>query len=278
MPTTHDTDPLILVTGGTGKTGRRIASRLWSAGHPVRIGSRQGQPPFDWHDRTTWDAALDGVGAAYLAYAPDVGFAGAADVVGELARTAVDAGVDRLVLLSGRGEAGAERAEWLVRDSGAAWTIVRAAVFAQNFTEGAFVDPIREGVLPMPVADVAEPFVDVDDIADVAVAALLDDRHAGQLYEVTGPRLLTFTQALAIIGARTGRPATYLQVAPAEMVAGLGAAGLPDDEAAALVDLFTTILDGRNSTVTDGVHRALGRPARDLTDVVASASIDGLVA
>jgi uncharacterized protein YbjT (DUF2867 family) len=265
MDTTADRRP-ILVTSGTGKTGRRVAARLWAADRPVRIGSRQGQPPFDWHDRATWGPALDGAGAAYLAYSPDIGFTGAADIVGELARTAVAAGVRRLVLLSGRGEAGAERGEQLVRDSGADWTIVRASVFAQNFTEGAFVDAIAEGVLPMPVADIAEPFIDVDDIADVVTAALLDDRHIGQLYEVTGPRLLTFTEALAILSP--DRPVAYVQVAPADMAAGLIDAGVPGDEAAELVELFTTILDGRNCSLADGVQRAVGRAPRDLTAMV----------
>src|SRR5215207_9278649 len=216
MHTTSEPRP-ILVTGGTGKTGRRVAARLPAAGRPVRIGSRHGRPPFDWHDPATWGPALDGTSAAYLAYSPDIGFAGAADIVGNVARTAVDAGVRRIVLLSGRGEEGAQRAERLVQSSGAEWTIVRAAVFAQNFTEGAFAGSIAEGVLPMPVADIVEPFIDVDDIADVATAALLDDRHVGQLYEVTGPRLLTFTEALEVLGT----PAAYVQVTPAEMVAGL---------------------------------------------------------
>jgi len=270
MNQTTSTDPRpVLVTGGTGKTGRRVAARLRAAGRPVRIGSRNGQPPFDWHDRTTWGPALDGAGAAYLAYSPDLGFTGAADIVGDLARTAVAAGVRRLVLLSGRGEAGAARGEQLVRDSGADWTIVRAAVFAQNFTEGAFVESIADGVLPMPVTDIAEPFIDVDDIADVATAALLDDRHVGRLYEVTGPRLLTFTEALAILVP--DRPVAYVHVAPAEMTAGLIAAGLPADEAAELVTLFTTILDGRNCSVTDGVQRAIGRAPRDLTAMVEAA-------
>jgi uncharacterized protein YbjT (DUF2867 family) len=264
--TTSDPRP-VLVTGGTGKTGRRLAVRLSAAGRPVRIGSRNGQPPFDWHDRSTWAAALEGTSAVYLAYAPDLGFAGAAEIVGDLAAAAVAAGVRRLVLLSGRGEEGARRAERLVQSSGADWTIVRAAVFAQNFTEGAFVDSIAAGILPMPVADIAEPFVDVDDIADVAVAAFLDDRHIGQVYEVTGPRLLTFTEALEILSP--ANPAAYVQVSPAEMVEGLVAAGLPADEATELVELFSTILDGRNVALADGVERALGRRPRDLVDVVA---------
>jgi uncharacterized protein YbjT (DUF2867 family) len=272
---TSTTPRTVLVTGGTGKTGRRVADRLRAAGHTVRIGSRTGSPPFDWHDPATWPAAVDGVDAAYLAYAPDLAFPGAADAVGAVARAAVERGVGTLVLLSGRGEARARRAEDLVRQAGAAWTIVRAAVFAQNFTEGTFVEQVLDGAVALPVADVAEPFVDIDDIADIAASALVDARHAGQLYEVTGPRLLTFGAALATIGAAIGRPVAYVHTSPAELRTGLVAAGVPDDDAANLVALFTEILDGRNSSLADGVQRALGRPAGDFGAVVDAAVAAG---
>jgi uncharacterized protein YbjT (DUF2867 family) len=264
-----------LVTGATGKTGRRVVARLTAAGHDVRPGSRAAAVPFDWHDRSTWASAVDGVGAAYLAYAPELAFAGAAETIGDFATFAVDHGVGRLVLLSGRGEARARLAESLVQRSGAEWTIVRAAVFAQNFSEGAFAEQVQDGAVTLHVADVAEPFVDVDDIAEIAAAALTDGRHGGQLYEVTGPRLLTFGAALATIGAAIGRPVGYVRIGADELRTGLVAAGLPDDDAAQLVALFGQILDGRNSSVTDGVRRALGRPATDFADVVARAAAAG---
>ena len=69
----------ILVTGGTGKTGRRIVDRLGALS--VRVGSRTGDPPFDWADRGTWDAALDGARAAYISYYPDLAFPGALEDV-----------------------------------------------------------------------------------------------------------------------------------------------------------------------------------------------------
>ena len=265
----------ILVTGGTGKTGRRVADRLAARGLSVRIGSRAGSPPFDWHDRATWPAAVDGVDAAYLAYAPDLAFPGAAETVGDFARFAVERGVRRLVLLSGRGEEGAERAERLVQQAGAEWTVVRCAVFAQNFTEGDFVGQVLDGAVAMHVDDVPEPFVDVDDIAAVATAALTEDGHAGQVYELTGPRLLTFGEALTVIGRAIGRPVAYVRVSVDELHAGLVAAGLPADDATHFIDLFTEILDGRNSSVADGVQRALGRPARNFDEVVAEAAAAG---
>jgi uncharacterized protein YbjT (DUF2867 family) len=270
MTSTADT---ILLTGGTGTTGRRIAARL--AGHRVRIASRAGTPRFDWHDRDSWPAVLDGVTAAYLAYSPDLTLPGAAETVGAFARTAAERGVSHLVLLSGRGEQQAELAEQLVRDAGADWTIVRCAMFAQNFSEGAFADQVLAGAVALHVDDVPEPFVDVDDIADVAAAALTEPRHRNQVYELTGPRLLTFADALATIGEAIGQPVAYVKVRADELVAGLAAAGVAAADAAALVDLFGEILDGRNSQVADGVERALGRPARDFTAFVAAATAAG---
>ncbi|MGI5268729.1 NmrA family NAD(P)-binding protein [Nonomuraea sp. CA-218870] len=255
----------ILVTGGTGKTGRRIAARLQTLGHAVRVGSRTGAPPFDWADRATWGPALDGAHAAYIAYYPDLAFPGALEDLRAFTEQAVEAGVARLVLLSGRGEALAEAGEQVVRESGVAWTIVRCGWFMQNFSEGYLLEPVRDGVIALPAGDVAEPFVDVDDIADVSVAALTEDGHAGMLYELTGPRLLTFADVAAELSKATGRDITYVPVTAGEYAAGAAAHGVPPGEIELLTMLFTEILDGRNAYVTDGVRAALGRPARDFT-------------
>jgi uncharacterized protein YbjT (DUF2867 family) len=265
-----------LVVGGTGKTGRRVAAELQRRGVPTRIGSRAARPAFDWDDRATWAPVLDGVRAAYLAFFPDLAVPGAAATVGAFAGAARDAGVERLVLLSGRGEDEAQNAEAAVRAAGLPTTVIRASWFMQNFGESFLLDAVRDGTVALPVAaTVAEPFVDADDIADVAVAALTEDGHAGALYEVTGPRLLTFAQAVAEIGAAGGRELTYLSV-PLEAYAGEAAAqGVPPETIALLTYLFTEVLDGRNASVTDGVERALGRPPRDFAGYVADTAAAG---
>ena len=185
------------------------------------------------------------------------------------------AGARRVVLLSGRGEEEAEHAEELVKASGANWTIVRCAVFAQNFDEGVLVESVQAGTLAMPAGDVAEPFLDVDDIADVVTAALTDDRHIGQLYELTGPRLLTFHEAMAEVSAAAGRPVQYVPVSSEEFAAELRGAGLPEDEAAGLTELFAAIFDGRNESLADGVQRALGRAPRDFAEYARRAAATG---
>jgi uncharacterized protein YbjT (DUF2867 family) len=258
-------EDLTLVLGGTGKTGRRVVHRLTGRGARVRIGSRSGGVPFDWEDRTTWGPALDGVRAAYVSYYPDLAAPGAPEAVGAFAERAVAAGARRLVLLSGRGEESAEVAEQALAASGADWTVLRASWFAQNFSENYLLDPVLAGEVVLPAGEVGEPFVDADDIAAVAAAVLTEDGHTGCTYELTGPRLLTFAEAVAAIADATGRDIRYAAVPADDYAAALTADGVPDDVTDLLTYLFTTVLDGRNAQVSDDIQRILGRPARDFT-------------
>ena len=264
-----------LVLGGTGKTGRRVVQRLAARAIPTRVGSRSGEPPFDWDDQATWAPALDGVGSVYVSHYLDA-VPGAAETVGSFADLAVKSGARRLVLLSGRGEAEAERVEQAVRDSGAELTILRSTWFAQNFSENYFVDGLLAGELALPAGDTPEPFVDADDIADVAVAALTDDRHIGQLYELTGPRLLTFAEAVTEIAEATGRQMHYVPVSIEDHAAAAAEQGVPDDVITLLTYLFTEVLDGRNAHLADGVQRALGREPRDFADYAREAAASGV--
>lgn len=265
-----------LVLGGTGKTGRRVVERLTARGLPVRVGSRSGEPPFDWEDRATWGAALRDVASVYVVYYPDLAFPGAAETIRSFVSRAVEGGVRRLVLLSGRGEEEAQVSERTVQESGVEWTIVRTSWFSQNFSEDYLLEPVLSGEIALPARDVAEPFVDADDIADVAVAALTEDGHAGELYELTGPRLLTFADAAAEISKATGREVRYVPVPSEEYVAGAVEHGVPAEYATQLAELFTTVLDGRNAHLTDGVRRALGREPRDFGDYAREAAATGV--
>jgi uncharacterized protein YbjT (DUF2867 family) len=270
----------ILMLGGTGKTGRRVVQRLQAKGVPVRVGTPSATPPFDWTDEATWPAALDGVGSVYVTYYPDVAVPGAAEAVGAFADLAVATGVRRLVLLSGRGEAGARRSEQALQASGADWTIVRSAFMFQNFDEDFFLEPVRAGEVAFLAAPgLAEPFIDADDIADVVVAALTGDGHVGQLYEVTGPRLLTWAEAVAEIATAAGRPIRYLPVSLEEYAALLLESQVPAEVVKMLTDVFDVVgevLDGRNAHLADGVQRALGRPPRDFRDFARDAAATGI--
>jgi len=259
-----DTRP-ILILGGTGKTGRRLAERLTARGIPVRIGSRSAETRFDWEAPASWAPALEGVSAVYISYYPDIAVPGAAEVIGAFARLAVRHGVRRLVLLSGRGEHEAQRAEEMLRASGADWTILRCAWFSQNFSEGFLVEPLLAGEVALPVGPVGEPFVDVDDIADVAEAVLTQPGHVGQLYELTGPRLLSFTDAVAEIAKAAGRDIRFVRISHDEFTASVASHELPPEIVWLLDELFTQVLDGRNESLTDGVQRVLGRAPKDFS-------------
>jgi uncharacterized protein YbjT (DUF2867 family) len=273
---TEHTHKTTLVLGGTGKTGRRVVQRLTARGVPTRVGSRSGTPPFDWENRTTWAPALQGVGSVYVSYHPDLATPGAVETVGSFTELAVKNGAPRLVLLAGRGEPEAELAEQTVRDSGAELTIVRSTWFAQNFSEDYMLEHVLNGEVALPAGDTPEPFVDADDIADVAVAALTDDRHVGKVYELTGPRLLTFTEAVAEIARATGRDIRYIPVSIEEHAAAAASQGVPGDVIEFLTYLFSEVFDGRNARLTDGVQRALGRPPRDFAEYARDAAATGV--
>src|SRR5215207_3729237 len=265
-----------LVLGGTGKTGRRVAERLAARALPVRVGSRSAERPFDWENCATWEPALSGAGSVYLTYYPDLAVPGAVDAVRSLVDLAVARGVQRLVLLSGRGEDEAQRAEEVVQSSGVDWTIVRSSWFNQNFSENYLRDPVLDGEVVLPAGGVREPFIDADDIADVAVAALTEEGHVGRVYEVTGPRLLTFADAVAEIAAATGREIRYVQVSPEQYASALTEHGVPAEFVWLVNYLFTTVLDGRNAHKADGVQRALGREPRDFSDYAREAAAAGV--
>lgn len=257
---------LTLVLGGTGKTGRRIVERLLSRGVPTRAVSRATQPSFDWNDQSTWDAVLDRVKTVYVNYAPDLAIPGATDTIKSFVEKAVIRGVRRLVLLSGRGEEEAQSCERIVQNAGVEWTIVRASWFCQNFSEGEFLDMVLNGEITLPAGDVPEPFIDIDDIADVAVTTLTEEGHAGEIYEVTGPELLTFSQAAEKIARASGCDVRYIQIPAEAFSAGIAASGAPENIAWLLDYLFSTVLDGRNAQVCDGVQRALGREPTSFSD------------
>ena len=256
----HHENETTLVIGGTGKTGRRVAERLTARGRAVRVVSRSSPVPFDWNDERTWAGALSGVRSMYVTYFPDLALPDAAEHLRRLSKRAVGGGVEKIVVLAGRGEPGCQTALRAVRESGAAVTALECAFFSQNFSEGV-LSPLNDEIA-FPAGAVVEPFIDCDDIADVAVAALTDDAHAGQSYELTGPELLTFAEATGLVAEASRRNVRYVQVsyeAFGEMLATV----MPRDQGTFFTELLRFLFDGHNAHVTDGVERVLGRKPRD---------------
>jgi uncharacterized protein YbjT (DUF2867 family) len=259
--------PSVLIVGGSGKTGRRVNALLAQRGIATRPVSRSTTPSFDWARPEHWPGALDAVSKAYVTYQPDVRMPGAADAIAELAHLARCKGLESVVLLSGRGVPGAVRAETALQDSGVSWTIVRASWFNQNFSEGYLLDGVLADEIALPAGAVCEPFIDADDVAEVAAAALTDERHADRVYEVTGPRALTFAEATTAIASGLGRPISYTEIAPDDFVISMRAYA-PENIVQLMNELFTVVFDGRNARAMPGVPDALGRPARDFSEYV----------
>lgn len=274
-PTSPVGGPPTVIVGGNGKTGRRVADRLRRLGTPVRAVSRSTTPSFDWYDPGTWGRAFDGARAAYLTFQPDLAVPGSVDIVSAAATAAREHGVTRLVLLSGRGEPAAQECEQVVLDAGVEATVVRCSFFAQNFSEHFLVQAVLDGVIALPAGAVREPIVDADDIADVATLALTEPGHAGRIYELTGPELLTFGDVADRLGEATGRDIAYVPVSADDYAAGAIAEGVPPEEAEMLAELFGLIFDGHNESLADGVQQALGRPAGDFATFARRAAAAG---
>jgi uncharacterized protein YbjT (DUF2867 family) len=258
----------ILVIGKNGKTGSRVNQRLQALGYATRPVSRSTHPSFDWEKPATWRSAIEGTDTAYVTYQPDLAVPGAASTIKAFVRVAAEAGLQHIVLLSGRGEKGAERAEEIVKASGLSWNIVRASWFCQNFSESFVLEGILSGELVLPAGDIVEPFIDADDIADVVVAALTEPGHRNKLFEVTGPRALTFAQCVQEISGALGRPVKFRTVSIDVYINALDEQGVPGDLQWLLHELFTVVFDGRNCNVMPAVEEVLGRPATDFKTYV----------
>jgi uncharacterized protein YbjT (DUF2867 family) len=267
----------ILVTGGTGKTGRRVVKRLNQLNQHVRIGGRNQNPAFDWDDPSTWQKALEGIDKVYMVYYPDLAVPGAKEAIEGLSKAAKKAGVKKLVLLSGKGEREAELCEEIVANSGLNYTLIRASWFNQNFNESFFLDPILAGYVALPMPEANIPFVDVEDIADMVTAALMDDKHNGQTYEVTGPRTLTFCEVVQEISQASGRKIKYAAISLEEYSKRMKSQGVPADYIWLFEYLFREVLGNeKNSVISSDLEKVLGRKAKDFSQFAGEVAETGI--
>jgi len=266
-----------LIIGGTGKTGRKVVANLEDQGHNVRIGSRSAVPSFEWEDPSNWMDVLKDIDKMYVVFYPDLAVPGAYEAIQRITMVAKAVGVKKVVLLSGKGEKEAERCEDLIATSGLDYTLVRASWFNQNFSESFFVDPVLSGEVALPMPEAQIPFVDTDDIADVVTAALNGDQHNGKTYEVTGPRKVTFAEAIAEISKATGRPISYHPITLKEYTEIMKNAGLPADYIWLFEYLFREVLGNpNNQVVSNDVERVLGRKAKDFSEFASETAETGV--
>lgn len=267
----------ILVLGSNGKTGRRVAARLENNPEvEIRLGSRNEKIPFDWENPQTWENVVKDIDTVYITFQPDLAVPFAAEAIENFTKLATKNGVQKIVLLSGRGEKEAQVCEEIVKKNAKYWTIIRASWFNQNFSESFFLDPILYGIVALPRAEALEPFTDADDIADVVTTALLNDSHNGKTYELTGPRLLTFKQAVNEIAEASGRNITFQSLSLEEYTQMLREYQVPEDHIWLVNYLFEQVLDGRNSNITQDIENILGRKAKDFSAYVKETAKTGI--
>lgn len=267
----------ILVIGGTGKTGRKVVQKLQAQNQIVRIGSRNQDPAFDWQNPTTWTKALEGMEKVYVTFQPDLAVPGALEAIEAITKQAKQSGIKKIVLLSGKGEREAELCEQVVIHSGIDYTIIRASWFNQNFSESFFLDPILAGHVALPQAEARVPYVDTDDIADVAVEVLMNEIHNGQVYQLTGPRLLTFTDVVKEIAHATNRTIHFTPISLSDYTKMLEEFQVPADYIWLIKYLFSEVLAAKgNDVVTNDIEKVLGRRPKDFSEYVQETAITGV--
>ncbi len=265
-----------LIIGKNGKTGRRVDNLMQNAGHITQAVSRSTTLSFDWLKPEGWPKAMAGCDSAYVCFQPDLAVPFAKAAITEFIKQAKLAGIQHIVLLSGRGEEGAQQAEQIVVSSGLKWNVVRASWFAQNFSEGFLIDGILNNQVALPAGDIPEPFIDTDDIADVVFACLTKPELANQLFEVTGPEVLTFRDCVEIIADVSQRPIEFTPISAEQFLQSLKQQNMPEEVLWLMNELFTVVMDGRNSQVINGVEKALGRPATSFREYALKTAASGV--
>ncbi|WP_339708250.1 NmrA family NAD(P)-binding protein [uncultured Kriegella sp.] len=267
----------ILVIGATGKTGSRVVEQLQNRSLKPRIGSRNATPGFDWSDKDTWVDSLKGIDSMYVTYYPDLAVPGAKEAIESLTYLSKEMGVKKMVLLSGKGEVEAESCEQIVVNSGMQYTIVRASWFNQNWSESFFLDPILSGQIALPMADTPIPFVDAEDIAEVAVEALLNDKHNGEIIEITGPELISFKEVVNTIAAATNRNLEFNEITLEQYVQGMQKMQVPADFIWLIEYLFSHVLaNPENQVISHVIEMVLGRKARSFASYVSKTAQTGV--
>jgi uncharacterized protein YbjT (DUF2867 family) len=266
-----------LIIGGTGKTGRKVVESLRLLNQDVRIGSRSAAIPFDWQDPETYGPALEGIDRVYITFQPDLAVPGAFEAVSALVEKAKEKGVSKLVLLSGKGEAEAERCEGVVIQSGIDYTLVRANWFSQNFSENFLLEPVLQGVVALPMGDSKVPYVDTGDIADVVVECLLHTEHNGKVYQLTGTETFTFPQVCELISQETGRDIRFVPVSLQEYVEVMKTMDLPEIYVWLIEYLFSHVLTSpHNEEITQDIKNVLKREPRSFRNYVKETAASGV--
>ncbi|MDN9011707.1 ergot alkaloid biosynthesis protein [Brevibacillus laterosporus] len=270
----------ILITGGTGTTGSRIAKKLTELGHNVRIASRAKSQiagtervHFDWHDGATYERSLENVKKLYLV-AP-AGVFDPAPIVLPFLDMALKAGVQRIVMLSALiipddGPVFGKLHEAVIKQA-PEWAVLKPSYFMQNFINLQHGLTIKnESRIITATGNGKIGFIDAEDIAEVGVRALIDEIPHNTSHVITGPQALSYSEVAAMIGSVIGRTIKHVNIHKSTLQEKLAKAGLSMDYARFMADLDENIGNGAEKLVTDTVERVTGRKPRSMSDFISA--------
>ncbi|SIN87726.1 ergot alkaloid biosynthesis protein, AFUA_2G17970 family [Parasphingorhabdus marina DSM 22363] len=265
-----------LVTGGTGKTGSRLAKLLRASGHCPLVATRNpdssDQVRLDWADSATYEAALDGVKAIYLVAPANV--PEPLTAMQPFIDRAIASGVERFVLLSASSlEEGGPMMGAVHRylhEQAPSWFVLRPTWFMQNFSEQQHLPTIRdEHAIYSATDDGRVPFIDADDIAAVAAVALTDPAMPNGDAILTGPRSLSYDEVAEVLSDALGITIIHQKLSEKDLAGRIQSGGLSRIYAELLAAMDTAIAAGGEDRLTDSVVVLTGKTPRDLTGFVA---------
>ena len=254
---------LVLVTGGTGKTGRSLVAELQRASVPYRAASRHGAPAFDWAQPATWDAALEGAASVYLV-APGT-MSNPYALMQDFIASATRKGVRRFVFLSmaglpAGGPAHGQVHQWL-KDNSDDWAVLCPSAFMQNFSEGPYLATIREEDRIYSNTGVGRvAFIDANDIAAAAFAVLTAPKPLNREFVLTGGESMSYDRVAEVISSACGRRISHTHISTEALAERLIKRGLPETTARFLALGYETIAAGVADRSTDVVRTLTGRP------------------
>lgn len=259
----------ILVTGATGTVGGEVVRQLKGQDANIRLGLRQTKKisgadtvTFDYTNRDTFKEALSGCEKLFLVAPPSrQNF----DALGDLLEVAHQMGVQHIVGATGMGadrfsETTAGLFDSLVRQSPVSWTILRPNWFMQNFFTYFRSEIISKGEIFLPAADATTSFVDVRDIASVAVTALLSNKHRDQAFTLTGGESLSHREVASVLSQHLLRPVVYRSATEDGYSASLRSQGFEERDINEMLRLFEVVRQGEHAPVHDDIERLLERP------------------
>lgn len=274
----------ILVTGATGTIGQALIKQLQTKNADFVAGVRNVEEAkkklpsvsnfveFDFSNSATYEGAVENIDSVFVLGPPIV--LNLEELVAPFLDFLKGKGINRVVYLSALGSENMKLLTFhttltqKIKDDGFDYTILKPSFFAQNFKNYEWENITERGVVYVPAGTGKAGFVDVNDIAAVAAAALTEDGHSGKTYEITGPEILGYQDAANLLSEVMGKQIVYPNPTPEEFGATLKQAGAPDFIASYMIDVYSMILNNHVNVLSNHVEEVTGKKPTTLKSVL----------